>query len=111
MDIRKDAWRGFKGTHWTDDINVRDFIQNNYTVYTGDESFLAGPTEGTDKLWGKLQELQKEERARGGVRCLYTGDAKRKTHAYYYRSSGYIRPRTNCRRLQKSCPLRYRFSY
>ena len=67
MEIRNDAWRGFKGTHWTCDINVRDFIQNNYTVYTGDESFLAGPTEGTDKLWGKLQELQKEERARGGV--------------------------------------------
>ena len=67
MEIRNDAWRGFKGTHWTDDINVRDFIQNNYTVYEGDESFLAGPTEGTDKLWGRLQELQKEERARGGV--------------------------------------------
>ena len=61
------AWRGFKGTHWTDDVNVRDFIQNNYTVYTGDESFLEGPTEATDKLWGRLQELQKEERARGGV--------------------------------------------
>lgn len=65
MEIRNDAWRGFKGTHWTDDINVRDFIRNNYTVYEGDESFLAGPTEGTDKLWGRLQELQKEERARG----------------------------------------------
>ena len=61
------AWRGFKGTHWTDDINVRDFIQNNYKPYDGDESFLEGPTEATDKLWGKLQELQKEERARGGV--------------------------------------------
>ena len=61
------AWRGFKGTHWTDDINVRDFIQNNYKPYDGDESFLEGPTEATDKLWGRLQELQKEERARGGV--------------------------------------------
>ena len=63
----KDAWRGFKGTHWTDDINVRDFIQNNYTPYDGDESFLAGPTEATNKLWGRLQELQKQEREHNGV--------------------------------------------
>ena len=62
-----EAWRGFKGTHWMTDVNVRDFIQNNYTPYDGDESFLAGPTEATDRLWGRLQELQKEERARGGV--------------------------------------------
>ena len=62
-----EAWRGFKGTHWLDDVNVRDFIQNNYTPYDGDESFLAGPTEATDKLWGKLQELQKQEREKGGV--------------------------------------------
>ena len=61
------AWRGFKGAKWTDDVNVRDFIQNNYTPYDGDESFLAGPTEATDKLWGRVQELQKEERAKGGV--------------------------------------------
>ena len=63
----RDEWRGFKGTKWTDDINVRDFIQKNYTPYDGDESFLEGPTEATDILWGKVQELQKEERARGGV--------------------------------------------
>ena len=62
-----EAWRGFKGTHWLDDVNVRDFIQNNYTPYDGDESFLAGPTEATNKLWGKLQELQKQEREKGGV--------------------------------------------
>ena len=62
-----EAWRGFKGTHWLDDVNVRDFIQNNYTPYDGDESFLAEPTEATDKLWGKLQELQKQEREKGGV--------------------------------------------
>ena len=61
------AWRNFKGTHWTDDINVRDFIQNNYTPYNDDESFLVGPTEATNRLWGRLQELQKEERAKGGV--------------------------------------------
>lgn len=62
-----EAYRGFKGTHWLSDINVRDFIQNNYTQYEGDEWFLEGPTEATDRLWGKVQELQKEERAKGGV--------------------------------------------
>lgn len=67
-----EQWRGFKGTHWTDDVNVRDFIQNNYTSYEGDESFLAGSTEATDKLWGRLQELQKEERAKGGVLDMET---------------------------------------
>ena len=61
------AWRSFKGRIWKEDVNVRDFIQANYTPYDGDESFLEGPTEATDKLWGRLQELQKEERARGGV--------------------------------------------
>lgn len=63
----REEWKGFKGTKWMDDINVRDFIQNNYTMYDGDESFLEGPTEATNILWGKLQELQKEERAKGGV--------------------------------------------
>ncbi|MBP5292417.1 MAG: formate C-acetyltransferase [Lachnospiraceae bacterium] len=62
-----EAWRGFKGTHWKTDVNVRDFIQNNYKPYDGDESFLAGPTEATDRLWGRLQELQKEEREHNGV--------------------------------------------
>ena len=62
-----EAWRGFKGTHWLDDVNVRDFIQNNYTQYDGDESFLADATDATNKLWGRLQELQKEERQKGGV--------------------------------------------
>ncbi len=61
------AWRGFRGTHWLDDVNVRDFIQHNYTAYDGDESFLEGPTEATDVLWGKLQKLQKAERDNGGV--------------------------------------------
>ena len=63
----REEWRSFKGTHWIGDINVRDFIQNNYTQYDGDESFLAGPTQATDTLWGKLQELQKKERENGGV--------------------------------------------
>ena len=62
-----EQWDGFEGRLWKEEINVRDFIQNNYTPYDGDESFLAGPTEATDKLWGALQKLQKEERAKGGV--------------------------------------------
>lgn len=67
-----EAWRGFKGTHWTEDVNVRDFIQKNYTPYDGDEAFLAGPTEATDKLWARVQEYQKEERAKGGVLNMET---------------------------------------
>ena len=60
-------WRNFKGRHWIEDVNVRDFIQANYTPYDGDESFLADATEATNTLWTKLQALQKEERAKGGV--------------------------------------------
>ncbi len=60
-------WEGFKGTVWKDEVNTRDFIQKNYHPYYGDEAFLAGPTDATKKLWGILQELQKEERAKGGV--------------------------------------------
>ena len=70
--VEKTQWAGFKGRLWKEEINVRDFIQNNYTPYDGDESFLAGPTEATNKLWGKLQELQKEERAKGGVLDMET---------------------------------------
>lgn len=65
--LENQAWEGFEGRQWKEEINVRDFIQKNYTPYTGDESFLAGPTEATNKLWGALQKLQKEERAKGGV--------------------------------------------
>ena len=56
-----EAWNGFKGRLWKEEVNVRDFIQNNYTPYDGDEKFLAGPTEGTNKLFAKLQELQKKK--------------------------------------------------
>ena len=70
--VEKTQWAGFKGRLWKEEINVRDFIQNNYIPYDGDESFLAGPTEATNKLWGKLQELQKEERAKGGVLDMET---------------------------------------
>lgn len=67
-----EQWAGFAGRKWKKSIDVRDFIQENYTMYDGDESFLADPTEGTVKLWDKLQELQKEERAKGGVLDMET---------------------------------------
>lgn len=65
--LEKEQWNGFEGRLWKEEINVRDFIQNNYKPYDGNEDFLVGPTEATNKLWGRLQELQKEERAKGGV--------------------------------------------
>ena len=61
------AWDGFRGEIWQEEINVRDFIQKNYTPYDGDESFLTGPTSRTEKLWNHVQMLQKEEREKGGV--------------------------------------------
>ena len=67
-----EQWQGFEGRLWKEGIDVRDFIQENYKEYDGDESFLEGPTEATDKLWGKLQELQKEERKKGGVLDMET---------------------------------------
>ena len=72
MNIERKEWEGFNGRIWKEEVNVRDFIQNNYKPYDGDESFLAGPTEATDKLWGELQKLQKEERAKGGVLDMET---------------------------------------
>ena len=65
--VNFEQWNGFDGSLWKEEVNVRDFIQKNYKPYDGDESFLAGPTEATNKLWGVLQGLQKEERAKGGV--------------------------------------------
>ncbi|MBR2845998.1 MAG: formate C-acetyltransferase [Solobacterium sp.] len=82
----RQEWRGFSGTRWTEEIDVREFIQKNYTEYLGDESFLEGPTEATDRLWGKVQELQKEERAKGGVLDMET-DIVSDVDAY---GAGYI---------------------
>ena len=67
-----EQWSGFKGKLWKDGVDVRKFIRENYTPYDGDETFLAGPTKGTDKLWGELQKLQKEQRAKGGVLDMET---------------------------------------
>ena len=71
MNERKE-WEGFTGRLWKEEINVRDFIHNNYKPYDGDESFLAEPTEATNKLWQELQKLQKEERAKNGVLDMET---------------------------------------
>lgn len=68
----KQEWRGFKGSHWTDDVNVRDFIQDNYTQYDGDQSFLEEPTDATNELWEEVQSLQKQERAKQGVLDMET---------------------------------------
>ena len=68
----REQWQGFKGSKWQDEVDVRDFIQNNYKPYNGDESFLEGPTESTNTLWAELQKLQKEEHAKGGVLDMET---------------------------------------
>ena len=68
----REEWRGFSGTKWLDEVNMREFIQANYKGYDGSEEFLAEPTEATNKLWGRLKELQKEERAKGGVLDMET---------------------------------------
>lgn len=70
--IEMKEWDGFEGRLWKEEINVRQFIQDNYTPYDGDESFLADPTDATNKLWDALQKLQKDERAKGGVLDMET---------------------------------------
>ncbi len=64
--IRK-QWDGFVKGKWCNTVNVRDFIQSNYTMYDGDDAFLAGPTEATTKLWSQVMDLSKKEREAGGV--------------------------------------------
>ncbi|VED70670.1 formate acetyltransferase [Staphylococcus aureus] len=61
------AWQGFKNGRWNRHVDVREFIQLNYTLYEGNDSFLAGPTEATSKLWEQVMQLSKEERERGGM--------------------------------------------
>ena len=63
----RQEWDSFRGGVWEKEINVRDFIQKNYTPYEGDESFLAGPTKSTKELWAQVMELSEEERKKGGV--------------------------------------------
>ncbi|MFS8651348.1 MAG: formate C-acetyltransferase [Caldibacillus sp.] len=66
-DVFQKAWEGFKPGKWQEEVDVRDFILKNFTPYTGDESFLEGPTEATKKLWEQVMELSKKEREAGGV--------------------------------------------
>ena len=86
--INFDQWEGFEGRLWKEEINVRDFIQKNYTPYDGDESSLAGPTDATNKLWDAVQKLQKEERAKGGVLDMDTDIVSSLTS----HGAGYIDP-------------------
>ena len=78
--LENEQWAGFEGRIWKEEINVRDFIQKNYKPYDGDESFLAGPTAATEKLWGKLQELQKI------LKMVHSSKTK-----YYYRQLKTVR--------------------
>ncbi len=57
--LEKEQWKGFKGRIWKEEVNTRDFIQQNYKPYDGDASFLAEPTEATNKLWGKITRTSK----------------------------------------------------
>ena len=66
-ELMQEAWVGFVPGNWTSEIDVRDFIQKNYTPYEGDDSFLAGPTEATTKLWDEVMALFAKEREAGGV--------------------------------------------
>lgn len=70
--VEMKEWDGFEGRLWKEEINVRQFIQDNYSPYEGNEDFLVGPTDATNQLWGALQKLQKEERAKGGVLDMET---------------------------------------
>ena len=88
--LQNQEWESFTGRLWKEECNVRDFIQNNYTMYNGDESFLAGPTDATNKLWDKLQALQKAERDNGGV-LKEDADVVSSITAY---GPGYIDPET-----------------
>ena len=92
-------WEGFEGRIWKEEVNTRDFIQKNYTPYDGDESFLAGPTDATNKLWGALQKLQKEERAKGGVLDMETEVVSGLT-AY---GPGYIDPELKDLKRSSAC--------
>ncbi len=65
--MKSEAWNGFNGGNWEKFIDVRDFIQKNYTPYEGDDSFLAGPTQNTKDLWAEVMDLTKKEREAGGV--------------------------------------------
>ena len=82
--MRFSEWNNFNSGDWEYNINVRDFINKNYTEYKGDSSFLAGPTERTTKLWNKVLELYKEEKEKGGILGISTIPSSILTHDVGY---------------------------
>ena len=79
------AWQGFKQGRWTKEIDVRGFIQANYTPYEGDSSFLAGATENTTKLWDEVLELFKKERQASGCRYRKSRGYSKRIIPRYFR--------------------------
>lgn len=99
----QEAWDGFVGGNWQKAIDVRDFIQRNYTPYDGDDSFLAGPTEATTKLWADVMDLFAQETANGGVLDMDTKQVSTITS----HEAGYIdRPLEQIVGLQTDKPLK-----
>ena len=97
------AWDGFVGGNWQKAIDVRDFIQRNYTPYDGDDSFLAGPTEATTKLWADVMDLFAQETANGGVLDMDTKQVSTITS----HEAGYIdKPLEQIVGLQTDKPLK-----
>ena len=99
----QEAWDGFVGGNWQRAVDVRDFIQKNYTPYDGDDSFLAGPTEATTKLWADVMDLFAQETANGGVLDMDTKQVSTITS----HEAGYIdRPLEQIVGLQTDKPLK-----
>ena len=99
----QEAWDGFVGGNWQKAIDVRDFIQRNYTPYDGDDSFLAGPTEATTKLWADVMDLFAQETANGGVLDMDT----KKVSTITSHEAGYIdKPLEQIVGLQTDKPLK-----
>ena len=99
----QEAWDGFVGGNWQRAVDVRDFIQKNYTPYNGDDSFLAGPTEATTKLWADVMDLFAQETANGGVLDMDT----KKVSTITSHEAGYIdKPLEQIVGLQTDKPLK-----
>lgn len=99
----QEAWDGFVGGNWQRAVDVRDFIQKNYTPYDGDDSFLAGPTEATTKLWADVMDLFAQETANGGVLDMDT----KKVSTITSHEAGYIdKPLEQIFGLQTDKPLK-----
>lgn len=105
----KNEWRGFKSGHWDNEVNVRDFIQHNYTPYNGNESFLTDATEDTVELWNEVQRLQKLEREKGGVLDMETEVVSSITSYGAAYISDELRDREKIVGLQTDKPLKRAF--